>query len=67
MIGTGMAIGIGTAVAANPCMTGAAGALLESFHEGRQSARMPRRFRERREAAESSVSIIRIARAPVLV
>ena len=66
MIGTGMVFGVGTAVAANPCMTGAAGALLEAFHEGRQPVRTPRRFRECREAAESSASIIRIAHAPVL-
>jgi hypothetical protein len=66
MIGTGMALGIGTAVAANPCMTGAAGALLETFHDGRQPARTPRLFRGRREAEENSTGIIRIARVPVL-
>jgi hypothetical protein len=66
MIGTGMAFGIGTAVAGNPCATGSASVLLEAFHEGRQPARTPRRFRERREPSEISTGVLRIARAPVL-
>lgn len=66
MIGTGMVLGIGTAVAANPCTLGTGCAMLEAFHDGRQPARTPRSFCKRLEAAESGASILRIARAPVL-
>jgi len=65
MIGTGMVLGIGTSAAANPGMAGAAGALLEAFHEGRQPARAPGKYRESREVAESCDGILRIVRTPV--
>ncbi len=66
MIGTGMALGIGTAVAANSCMASVAGVLLEAFHQERLPARTPRSCSRRLEASENSASVLRIARAPAL-
>jgi hypothetical protein len=66
MIGTGMVLGIGAAVAASPCTLGAGGALLEVFDDRRQPARMPGSFRKRREAAECGAGVLRIARTRAL-
>lgn len=67
MIGAGTVLGIGTAVGANPCMTGAAVVLLEAFDGRRQPVRTPRNIFRRVETAESSAGVLRIARAPALV
>jgi hypothetical protein len=66
MIEAGMVLGIGAAVGANPCMTGAATVLLEAFDGRRRPVRTPRNIGRRLETAESSAGVLRIARAPAL-
>jgi hypothetical protein len=66
MIGTGMAFGIGTVVAGNPCTTGAATVLLEAFDGRRQPVRTPKNICRRLETAESSAGVLRIAHTPAL-